>query len=59
MVIFRSIQGKRSNAKVSDGSQPAMTLVFHSERNGWLPFDGPPGWAFAVHVLLGGWGFFF
>ena len=31
------------NAKVSDGSQPAMTLVFQSERNSWLPFAGPSG----------------
>jgi len=21
-----------------------MTFVFQSERNGWLPFAGPPGW---------------
>ncbi len=33
----------RPNAKVSDGSQPPMTFVIHSERNGWLPFAAPSG----------------
>ncbi len=36
-------QPEKSNKNVSDGSQPSLRSEFHSERNGWLPFDGPSG----------------